>query len=73
VEPPHPTLAAAHDAHADVPDQLLCIACSSRVRNVALWPCLHLCLCRTCSRQLVDQSCPICRARVRRYLPLIIT
>lgn len=42
-----------------------CIVCRDQVRSVALLPCGHQCLCRSCSEtQATLTKCPVCRAEV---------
>lgn len=43
-----------------------CVACLTDAREVALLPCRHLCLCKTCFRQV--DKCPICRNNFSSYI-----
>ena len=51
----------------------ICVACLSALPDRLLSPCCHLCLCRTCCVQLVQSSCPICRAAVDSVIPVFIS
>ena len=48
-----------------------CVVCLSNPREVVLLDCGHVCLCADCLQQLQQPiSCPVCRERVVRCLPL---
>jgi len=49
-----------------------CVICLKHNANFAVIECGHLCLCRKCSRIIMDSSrkCPICRGRVDRFLKI---
>ena len=42
-----------------------CVVCLSDLKDTAVLPCRHMCLCSQCAEQLRHQSnrCPICRQR----------
>lgn len=46
-----------------VPENLECIICLSRKKNIILWPCKHVCICDTCLKNDITK-CPLCRTRV---------
>lgn len=41
----------------------LCVICMTMPRDTALCPCRHLCMCSSCTAQLLKRSnkCPVCR------------
>ena len=50
-----------------IPETWNCIICLSKPRNVVMDPCMHLCICLDCSKQLLQnrmRKCPICRKKV---------
>ncbi|CAM9997657.1 unnamed protein product [Scytosiphon promiscuus] len=51
-------------------DGARCVICMSHTRNTMLLPCSHLVLCDKCPRV---SECPICRARVRRTMHVILS
>ena len=42
-----------------------CVVCLGRPAELAMIPCGHLCLCRSCMHQTAPKQCPICRDDVR--------
>ena len=61
--------AAAADANSESP---LCCVCMDRKRSAALLPCGHVCVCVECAGRLRsrEQSCPICRSRIDKFVRL---
>eukprot|EP00798_Chlamydomonas_sp_ICE-L_P025277 gene25277-biopygen19741 len=59
----------AAGAHADADDdELLCVVCFERERNVFLQPCGHVIMCSRCCDEVEKSStCPICRAQVLEH------
>eukprot|EP00798_Chlamydomonas_sp_ICE-L_P025269 gene25269-biopygen19735 len=60
----------AAGAHADADDdELLCVVCFERERNVFLQPCGHVIMCSRCCDEVLEKSstCPICRAQVLEH------
>eukprot|EP00798_Chlamydomonas_sp_ICE-L_P025152 gene25152-biopygen19622 len=57
----------AAGAHDD--DELLCVVCFERERNVFLQPCGHVIMCSRCCDEVLAKSsaCPICRAQVLEH------
>ena len=52
-----------------------CVVCMTEMRDVAVLPCRHLCLCRQCARiiqssPVSQQRCPICRQGAARLVQL---
>ena len=45
-------------------EELTCIVCLSKRREVVLLPCGHICLCYDCSVQLCHRPCPVCQQNV---------
>lgn len=43
-----------------------CILCCDNKKTVVFLPCLHLCCCVECARQLNRRACPYCRQRIAR-------
>ena len=47
-----------------------CSVCLGDVRQVALQPCGHVCLCKDCAKVISsqqDKKCPICRQKIRKF------
>jgi len=47
-----------------------CSVCLGDVRQVALQPCGHVCLCKECARTISaqqDRKCPVCRQKVTKF------
>ena len=52
-------------------ERSLCVVCLTNPREAVLLDCGHVCLCADCLQQLNQPiSCPVCRERVVRCLPL---
>ena len=50
-----------------IADNLLCVVCMEREKNMLLLPCRHICMCKACTDKIVDgdsAQCPVCRERV---------
>ena len=45
-----------------------CCACCSAPPSVLYRPCLHLCMCEQCDRQMANNQCPLCRAPIQARL-----
>lgn len=43
-----------------------CVVCLSERKSVILMPCLHMCICSGCNRQI--DRCPVCRSPIERFL-----
>jgi len=43
----------------------LCSVCFTNERNIVFQPCRHLCVCDSCSSNLIIQTCPLCRSEIR--------
>ncbi|OWF40960.1 mitochondrial ubiquitin ligase activator of nfkb 1-like [Mizuhopecten yessoensis] len=51
-------------------DRELCVVCLTNPREVVLISCGHICLCLDCTDLLpTPLLCPVCRARVERFVP----
>lgn len=44
-------------------DGQICVTCLQNPREVALFPCGHVCVCADCSLR-IDERCPVCREQV---------
>ena len=60
--------------------QKTCCVCLTEERSIVLLPCTHFCLCSQCSVALSAQTqnygtstplCPVCRAQIREFMPII--
>jgi hypothetical protein len=51
-------------------DDILCIVCCERRKNLMLEPCRHVCLCEEC-RPGVDK-CPLCRRTIKNHVKLFM-
>jgi hypothetical protein len=49
-------------------EEELCVVCMDAPKRYAMVPCLHVCVCEACARQLlnVTRSCPVCREPIQR-------
>jgi len=56
--------AAAAAAYAQKGDETLCVVCVDAVKDHAMVPCGHICVCGPCSKRLPKATCPVCRADV---------
>jgi len=50
----------------------ICLACLGKPREVALFPCGHVCLCADCSL-LIEEKCPVCRETVVDIAPVFLS
>ena len=51
-----------------------CVVCLTNRREVVLLECGHICLCADCAAALPEpKKCPVCRARVTRFVPTYIS
>ena len=52
----------------------MCIVCMEEAKSVVLMPCLHMCMCKGCTDQLVAKSghkkamCPVCRQLIKQTI-----
>ncbi|XP_041378703.1 mitochondrial ubiquitin ligase activator of nfkb 1-like [Gigantopelta aegis] len=52
-------------------DPSTCVICVSRPTDVVVLDCGHVCMCSQCARILPEPKlCPMCRALVKRFVPL---
>jgi hypothetical protein len=52
-----------------------CCVCLENVKNTALVPCHHMCICGSCADDLmlnVKPLCPLCRTEVRKIIKLFL-
>ncbi|TNJ26582.1 Ankyrin repeat protein 2 [Giardia muris] len=49
-----------------------CIICLSAPKNTLLQPCMHVCACSECSKELRGKRCPVCRSWVERVDTIFI-
>ncbi|TNJ26495.1 Ankyrin repeat protein 2 [Giardia muris] len=47
-----------------ISDPLTCIVCLRNPKDTLLQPCGHLCVCSTCAKQIMNQTCPLCRTPI---------
>ncbi|KAL0347965.1 UNVERIFIED_CONTAM: putative E3 ubiquitin-protein ligase LUL4 [Sesamum angustifolium] len=49
-----------------------CIICMTEVKNTAVLPCRHMCMCSDCAKELRIQSnkCPVCRQPIEELLEI---
>jgi hypothetical protein len=52
------------NAIMNIPNNL-CSVCFTNERNIVFQPCRHLCVCDSCSSNLIMQTCPLCRSEIR--------
>ena len=52
------------ETHTTIPNNL-CSVCFTNERNIVFQPCRHLCVCDSCSSNLIIQTCPHCRSEIR--------
>jgi hypothetical protein len=52
------------ETNAIIPNNL-CSVCFTNERNIVFQPCRHLCVCDSCSSNLIMQTCPLCRSEIR--------
>jgi len=52
------------NAITNIPNNL-CSVCFTNERNIVFQPCRHLCVCDSCSSNLIMQTCPLCRSEIR--------
>ena len=58
------------DVAMDKEPENKCSVCLGDIRQVALQPCGHLCLCRDCAKIIAsqqDRKCPICRQKIKKF------
>ena len=41
-----------------------CVICIDNPADILVRPCKHVCMCASCSPQMSDRPCPVCRGRV---------
>jgi hypothetical protein len=52
-----------------------CVVCLTNKRELAILPCRHMCVCRTCAAECIrsqDSRCPICRNPAQALLKLTL-
>ncbi|XP_078178849.1 putative E3 ubiquitin-protein ligase LUL4 [Carex rostrata] len=49
-----------------------CVICLSELRNIAVLPCRHMCLCSECAKafRLQSDKCPICRQPIEKLMEI---
>lgn len=57
----------------EVPDEITCVACRTRHREVILAPCGHKVLCRRCTKRLLEGQpemckCPYCSEEIQSFI-----
>ncbi|XP_044290437.1 mitochondrial ubiquitin ligase activator of nfkb 1-A-like isoform X1 [Varanus komodoensis] len=57
------------DPSEDQPENA-CVICLASPRECVLLPCGHVCCCFRCFQALPSHTCPICRSRISRVVPL---
>lgn len=59
----------------DIESSQQCVICLSEEKNTVVMPCGHLCVCKDCATAISKQrapDCPICRKKVKSFVPLNI-
>ncbi|XP_022903765.2 baculoviral IAP repeat-containing protein 7-like [Onthophagus taurus] len=60
-----------HESKEQVPNNIQCVICCDRIRNILSLPCKHLSTCEECNDKL--PNCPICKKeesyRIKIYIP----
>lgn len=54
------------NAEPSINENEQCILCCDNKKTVVFLPCLHLCCCVECARQLNRRECPYCRQRITK-------
>ncbi|XP_051145273.1 probable E3 ubiquitin-protein ligase LUL4 [Andrographis paniculata] len=59
-------------AVSDVESGKECVICMTEVKNTAVLPCRHMCMCSDCAKELRLQSnkCPVCRQPIEELLEI---
>ena len=60
----------ARDVKSD--DDLFCIICVEKQRNVITLPCYHMCICYDCYSQLNPKKCPVCKHGVIEIMEIFV-
>jgi len=56
---------------AGEPEKGVCVVCEDNRANICLLECGHLCLCKSCSPDVVlKNSCPLCRSPIARSVKI---
>lgn len=50
----------------------LCIICCEHQRSIIFNPCLHLCVCSTCSPKIKNNKCPVCRELIQNKKEILV-
>lgn len=69
------SMAKETGAEAQHEDATLCVACLDGPREVALFPCRHLCLCQGCVEAVLERGgnlCPLCKGAVDSHCKLFV-
>jgi len=65
------------NSSTNIPLSLECIVCKSKLRNIVVLPCSHLCMCIGCMKTMKrvklpnPLDCPVCMKRITNYYPVI--
>ena len=65
-----PTHTEEPDSKTEVPIQLQCLVCMSKVRNIIVFPCAHCCVCSDCCTKI--ESCIYCRSEISALAKIYI-
>jgi len=51
-------------------DSMLCVLCFADQRSRFFTPCMHLCVCEKCNKDLEHKgsNCPICRSSIQSFV-----
>ncbi|KAL3103771.1 hypothetical protein niasHT_028894 [Heterodera trifolii] len=66
-------------SEAEDASQLRCLKCKENVRRAVFYPCKHVSVCGHCadeimnSREAGENQCPICRAKIDKAVPFILS
>lgn len=67
-----------NSSNSGIPEDMLCIACYERRKEIMIVTCRHLVYCQPCethynSKNLLKKECPICRKEYKKTLPVLYT
>ena len=61
------------EAESSEQDDMVCMICQSKPKEILYLPCRHLCCCKECSNVgNLRVQCPLCRSRAQRVIHIFI-
>jgi hypothetical protein len=60
---------AAPTPQSDAEEATLCVVCADAPKDHIMIPCMHMCACKECAKQLLEQDpprCPVCRGDIQQ-------